>query len=56
MLQSLFDDYPERKATGHMLRRLSMPNKHRGAAVFLPSNASGFMTTDNLRRDRYHTA
>ncbi|UPK99159.1 hypothetical protein LCI18_010094 [Fusarium solani-melongenae] len=59
MLQNLFDDYPERKtkwAGENMLGRISMPNEYRGAAVFLLSDASTFMTGADLRIDGGHAA
>lgn len=59
MLQNLFDDFPERKAvwpTENMLNRLSMPHEYRGAAVFLLSDASSFMTGSDLRIDGGHAA
>ncbi|KAF4967749.1 hypothetical protein FZEAL_10496 [Fusarium zealandicum] len=59
MLQNLFDDYPERRtrwATENMLGRLSQPNEYRGAAVFLLSDASSFMTGADLRIDGGHAA
>ncbi|KAL2684910.1 hypothetical protein Neosp_006003 [[Neocosmospora] mangrovei] len=59
MLQNLFDDYPERKtkwAEENMLGRISMPNEYRGAAVFLLSDASTFMTGADLRIDGGHAA
>ncbi|RSL54048.1 hypothetical protein CEP53_007547 [Fusarium sp. AF-6] len=59
MLQNLFDDYPERKtrwAGENMLGRISTPNEFRGAAVFLLSDASTFMTGSDLRIDGGHAA
>lgn len=59
MLQSLFDDFPERKEvwpTENMLNRLSLPSEYRGAAVFLLSEASSFMTGSDLRIDGGHAA
>ncbi|RDA89570.1 hypothetical protein CP533_6201 [Ophiocordyceps camponoti-saundersi (nom. inval.)] len=59
MLQSLLDDFPERKEvwpTENMLNRLSLPNEYRGAAVFLLSDASSFMTGSDLRIDGGHAA
>ncbi|KAH8812270.1 hypothetical protein F5884DRAFT_306384 [Xylogone sp. PMI_703] len=47
MVEALFVEYPERKAqwpTENMLGRLSKPQEYRGAAVFLLSDASSFMT------------
>ncbi|KJZ77582.1 hypothetical protein HIM_03306 [Hirsutella minnesotensis 3608] len=59
MLQNLFDDFPERKEvwpTENMLNRLSLPSEFRGAAVFLLSDASTFMTGSDLRIDGGHAA
>ncbi|KAJ5429355.1 Short-chain dehydrogenase/reductase SDR [Penicillium cf. griseofulvum] len=59
MLEMLFVEYPERReqfAKGNMLGRLSNPVEYRGAAVFLLSNASSFMTGSDLRIDGGHTA
>ncbi|PHH82413.1 hypothetical protein CDD82_6101 [Ophiocordyceps australis] len=59
MLQSLFDDYPQRKELWpkeNMLGRLSLPREYRGAAVFLLSEASSFMTGSDLRIDGGHAA
>ncbi|KAL3959041.1 hypothetical protein ACCO45_007203 [Purpureocillium lilacinum] len=59
MLQSLFDDYPERKEVWpkeNMLKRLSLPSEYRGSAVFLLSDASSFMTGSDLRIDGGHAA
>ncbi|CAK7236308.1 hypothetical protein SBRCBS47491_009593 [Sporothrix bragantina] len=59
MTEALFDKYPERRAdwaNGNMLGRLSTPNEYRGAAVFLLSDASSFMTGSDLRIDGGHCA
>ncbi|KXG45542.1 Short-chain dehydrogenase/reductase SDR [Penicillium griseofulvum] len=59
MLEMLFVEYPERReefAKGNMLGRLSNPVEYRGAAVFLLSDASSFMTGSDLRMDGGHTA
>lgn len=59
MLQSLFDDFPDRKDTWpkeNMLNRLSLPKEYRGAGVFLLSDASSFMTGSDLRIDGGHAA
>ncbi|KAM0418705.1 hypothetical protein ACHAPT_012404 [Fusarium lateritium] len=59
MLESLFDDYPERRTkwpSENMLGRFSTPNEYRGAAVFLLSDASSFMTGADLRIDGGHAA
>lgn len=42
--------------TENMLNRLSTPNEYRGAAVFLLSEASSFMTGADLRIDGGHAA
>ncbi|KKO96697.1 oxidoreductase [Trichoderma harzianum] len=59
MLLNLFDDYPERKEQWpkeNMLQRFSVPKEYRGAAVFLLSDASSFMTGSDLRIDGGHAA
>jgi len=59
MVEKLFEQYPERKTewpTHNMLNRLSMPEDYRGAAVFLLSDASTFMTGSDLRIDGGHAA
>ncbi|KAJ5159002.1 uncharacterized protein N7500_008653 [Penicillium coprophilum] len=59
MLELLFIEYPERReqfAKENMLGRLSHPREYRGAAVFLLSNASSFMTGSDLRIDGGHAA
>ncbi|KAH6885973.1 hypothetical protein B0T10DRAFT_408543 [Thelonectria olida] len=59
MLQNLFVDYPDRKTRWpqeNMLGRLSTPDEYRGAAVFLLSDASSFMTGSDLRIDGGHAA
>ncbi|WZH39496.1 uncharacterized protein QYS62_000417 [Fusarium acuminatum] len=59
MLQNLFNDYPDRREkwpTENMLGRLSKPSEYRGAAVFLLSDASSFMTGADLRIDGGHAA
>ncbi|PHH59419.1 hypothetical protein CDD81_3205 [Ophiocordyceps australis] len=59
MLQSLFDEHPQRKEVWpkeNMLGRLSLPKEYRGAAVFLLSEASSFMTGSDLRIDGGHAA
>ncbi|EGU79777.1 oxidoreductase [Fusarium oxysporum f. sp. conglutinans race 2 54008] len=59
MLQNLFNDYPgrrERWPKENMLGRLSTPEEYRGAAVFLLSDASSFMTGADLRMDGGHAA
>lgn len=59
MLENLFVEYPERRerwSKENMLGRLSTPKEFRGAAVFLLSDASSFMTGADLRIDGGHTA
>ncbi|KAM0559536.1 hypothetical protein ACHAPJ_004568 [Fusarium lateritium] len=59
MLENLFNKYPDRRAkwpTENMLGRISTPNEYRGAAVFLLSDASSFMTGADLRMDGGHAA
>jgi len=59
MVENLFIQFPERREEWprhNMLGRLSMPREYRGAAVFLLSNASSFMTGSDLRMDGGHAA
>jgi NAD(P)-dependent dehydrogenase (short-subunit alcohol dehydrogenase family) len=59
MVEALFVEYPERKEEWpeqNMLNRLSKPEEYRGAAVFLISDASSFMTGSDLRIDGGHCA
>lgn len=59
MVENLFVEFPERKAQWpkeNMLGRLSEPSEYRGAAVFLISDASSFMTGSDLRIDGGHAA
>ena len=59
MTAGLFDAFPERRTdwpNANMLGRLSYPNEYRGAAVFLLSDASSFMTGADLRIDGGHCA
>jgi NAD(P)-dependent dehydrogenase (short-subunit alcohol dehydrogenase family) len=59
MVEELFQKFPERRTewpTHSMLGRLSQPSEYRGAAVFLISNASSFMTGADLRMDGGHAA
>ncbi|PWY93494.1 NAD(P)-binding protein [Aspergillus sclerotioniger CBS 115572] len=59
MVEKLFVQYPERRdewPKQNMLGRLSTPNEYRGAAVFLLSDASSFMTGSDLRMDGGHAA
>ncbi|KAL5359108.1 hypothetical protein BJX96DRAFT_54243 [Aspergillus floccosus] len=59
MVEKLFEQFPERRdewPKHNMLGRLSTPNEYRGAAVFLLSDASSFMTGSDLRIDGGHAA
>lgn len=59
MVTELFVKFPERKEQWpkeNMLGRLSKPEEYRGAAVFLISDASSFMTGSDLRIDGGHCA
>lgn len=59
MVEALFEQYPERRRdwpTQNMLGKLSIPQEYRGAAVFLISDASSFMTGSDLKIDGGHTA
>lgn len=59
MVEDLFVQYPERRdewPKQNMLGRLSKPEEYRGAAVFLISDASSFMTGSDLRIDGGHAA
>lgn len=59
MTAGLFEAFPERKRdwpNANMLGRLSYPSEYRGAAVFLLSDASSFMTGADLRIDGGHCA
>ncbi|RHZ60129.1 uncharacterized protein CDV56_108597 [Aspergillus thermomutatus] len=59
MVEDLFIQFPERRdewPKHNMLGRLSTPNEYRGAAVFLLSDASSFMTGSDLRIDGGHCA
>ncbi|OJK03927.1 hypothetical protein ASPACDRAFT_75447 [Aspergillus aculeatus ATCC 16872] len=59
MVEQLFVQFPERREEWpkhNMLGRLSTPNEYRGAAVFLLSDASSFMTGSDLRIDGGHAA
>ncbi|KUL82679.1 hypothetical protein ZTR_09438 [Talaromyces verruculosus] len=59
MVENLFVQFPERREEWpkqNMLGRLSRPEEYRGAAVFLISDASSFMTGSDLRMDGGHAA
>ncbi|KAF2768814.1 NAD(P)-binding protein [Teratosphaeria nubilosa] len=59
MVEALFEQYPERRRdwpTQNMLGKLSKPEEYRGAAVFLISDASSFMTASDMRIDGGHSA
>jgi NAD(P)-dependent dehydrogenase (short-subunit alcohol dehydrogenase family) len=59
MVEALFETHPERRkswANDNMLGRLSYPEEYRGAAIFLLSDASSFMTGGDLRIDGGHCA
>ncbi|KAL9117092.1 MAG: hypothetical protein Q9187_006377 [Circinaria calcarea] len=59
MVEELFKLYPERRTEWpkqNMLGRLSKPQEYRGAAVFLISDGSSFMTGADLRSDGGHAA
>ncbi|KAJ5095987.1 Glucose/ribitol dehydrogenase [Penicillium alfredii] len=59
MVENLFVEFPERRdqwPKENMLGRLSRPEEYRGAAVFLLSDASSFMTGSDLRMDGGHAA
>jgi len=59
MVEALFEKFPDRKENWpkqNMLGRLSAPEEYRGAAAFLISDASSFMTGADLRMDGGHAA
>ncbi|KAI9797671.1 MAG: hypothetical protein M1833_005332 [Piccolia ochrophora] len=59
MVEELFKKFPERRLDWpkqNMLGKLSAPHEYRGAAVFLISDASSFMTGADLRIDGGHSA
>ncbi|KAK4229686.1 short chain dehydrogenase [Podospora fimiseda] len=59
MTAGLFEAVPERRKAwpdANMLRRLSYPEEYQGAAIFLLSDASSFMTGADLRIDGGHCA
>jgi NAD(P)-dependent dehydrogenase (short-subunit alcohol dehydrogenase family) len=59
MVEALFEQFPERRREWpkqNMLGKLSVPQEYRGAAVFLISDASSFMTGSDLRIDGGHSS
>ncbi|KAI1137108.1 putative 5-keto-D-gluconate 5-reductase [Hypoxylon sp. FL0543] len=59
MVQKLFEKFPDRAVEWpkqNMLNKLSKPEDYRGAAVFLLSDASRFMTGADVRIDGGHAA
>lgn len=59
MVEALFEKFPERRREWpqqNMLGRLSVPEDFKGAAVFLLSDASSFMTGADMRIDGGHCA
>ena len=59
MVEALFEQFPERRREWpkqNMLGKLSLPHEYRGAAVFLISDASSFMTASDLRIDGGHSS
>jgi NAD(P)-dependent dehydrogenase (short-subunit alcohol dehydrogenase family) len=59
MVTDLFVQFPERERdwpSQNMLGRLSAPEEYRGAAVFLISDGSSFMTGADVRIDGGHAA
>ena len=57
MVEELFRHYPERRTdwpTQNMLGKLSKPEDFRGAAVFLLSPASSYMTGADMRIGTYN--
>ena len=59
MVEELFRLYPERRTDWpeqNMLGKLSKPEDFRGAAVFLLSPASSYMTGADLRIDGGHAS
>lgn len=59
MVDALFEKYPDRREnwpTQNMLNKLSRPEDFRGAAVFLVSDASRYMTGADLRIDGGHAS
>ena len=59
MVQKNFEDEPYLKElweNGNMMKRLSTPEEYRGAALFMLSDASSFMTGSSLIIDGGYTA
>lgn len=59
MVEDLFRRFPERRQDWpkqNMLGKVSKPEQYRGAAVFLMSEASSFMTGADLRMDGGHAS
>ena len=59
MVEELFQRFPERREDWprqNMLGKVSKPEEYRGAAVFLMSQASSFMTGADLRMDGGHAS
>lgn len=59
MVEELFKLYPERRTDWpeqNMLGKISKPEDYRGAAVFLLSDASTYMTGADMRIDGGHAA
>jgi NAD(P)-dependent dehydrogenase (short-subunit alcohol dehydrogenase family) len=59
MVERLFEQFPDRRddwPKQNMLGRVSAPGEYRGAAIFLLSDASSFMTGSDMRMDGGHAA
>jgi len=59
MVQKNFDDEPwlrEIWERGNMMNRISEPQEYRGAALFMMSDASTFMTATSLVIDGGYTS
>lgn len=57
MVKKNFEDDPQLQAIWereNMMGRLSQPSEYRGAALFLLSDASSFMTGSQVREHWYH--